>query len=67
MRLCPEVAGRRDRPSRLEPAGARMSGSGSTVFALANGAAEAWRLSRALAPGLEVGGGARVHVVRSCY
>lgn len=66
MRLCPEVAGWRERLARLSPAGARMSGSGSTVFALANDAADAWRLSRALATEGEVGGGARVHVVRSC-
>jgi 4-diphosphocytidyl-2-C-methyl-D-erythritol kinase len=66
MRLCPEVAGWRDRLARLGPAGARMSGSGSAVFALANDAGDAWRLSRALATEREVGGKARVHVVRSC-
>ncbi len=66
MRLCPEVAGWRERLARLRPAGARMSGSGSTLFALANDAAEALRLARALASQQEAGCQARVFVVRSC-
>jgi 4-diphosphocytidyl-2-C-methyl-D-erythritol kinase len=66
MRLCPEVGRWRERLARLGPAGARMSGSGSTVFALARGAADALRLSRALSSVREDGARARVHVVRSC-
>src|SRR5262245_44171097 len=66
MRLCPEVGQWRERLARLGPAGARMSGSGSTVFALARDAADALRYSRALASAREGGRQVRVHVVRSC-
>ena len=67
MKLSPEVAGLRERIARLGPAGVLMSGSGSTVFALARDAADARRFSRAIASGQDVGGKARVFVVRSCY
>ena len=50
----------------LRPAGVLMSGSGSTVFALAVTPAEAMRIARALTSAREVGAGARVFVVRSC-
>jgi 4-diphosphocytidyl-2-C-methyl-D-erythritol kinase len=66
MRLCPDVGRWRERLARLEPVGVRMSGSGSTVFALARDAADALRLSRALTSVGEDGDQARVHVVRSC-
>jgi len=63
MRLCPEVARLRRRLEALAPAGVMMSGSGSTVFALTDGPAEASRISRALLAEREVGDGTRVHVV----
>lgn len=66
MELCPEVARWRERLAQLEPAGVLMSGSGSTVFALARDAADALRLARALTSEREVGDQARVLVVRSC-
>jgi 4-diphosphocytidyl-2-C-methyl-D-erythritol kinase len=66
MILSPEVATLRERIARLEPAGVLMSGSGSTVFALARDAADALRLSRALTSVQEDGVKARVFVVRSC-
>jgi 4-diphosphocytidyl-2-C-methyl-D-erythritol kinase len=66
MRLCPEVSGLRRRLAGPGAAGVLMSGSGSAVFALARGAADALRLARALARGREDGGRGRVHVVRSC-
>jgi 4-diphosphocytidyl-2-C-methyl-D-erythritol kinase len=66
MRLCPEVAMLRQRLARLGPAGVLMSGSGSSVFALAHDAADALRLARVLTSAWDVGDKARVHVVRSC-
>jgi 4-diphosphocytidyl-2-C-methyl-D-erythritol kinase len=78
-RLCPEVAALRARLTNLrdEPGGpwAMMSGSGSTLFALCRGHADALRLARDLrnqqeertSSGGESGGGAlRVFVVQSC-
>jgi 4-diphosphocytidyl-2-C-methyl-D-erythritol kinase len=67
MKLSPEVAGLREEITRLGPAGVLMSGSGSTVFALARDAADARRLSRAMTSGQDVVGKVRVFVVRSCY
>lgn len=66
MRLCPEVAQVRQGLTRLGSCGVLMSGSGSTVFALAGDAADALRLARAVPSVLDGGGRARVHVVRSC-
>ena len=51
---------------RLNPAGALMSGSGSTVFALGRDAADAWRITRALGAAWEAASSVRVHCVRSC-
>jgi 4-diphosphocytidyl-2-C-methyl-D-erythritol kinase len=65
-RLCPAVAHWRERLEGLAPAGVLMSGSGSTVFALARDAAEALRMARALHGVREDGEQARVFVVRSC-
>jgi 4-diphosphocytidyl-2-C-methyl-D-erythritol kinase len=65
-RLCPAVAGLRRRLAGLGPAGERMSGSGTAVFALCRGPLEALRIARALRPAREEPGGVRVSVVRSC-
>jgi 4-diphosphocytidyl-2-C-methyl-D-erythritol kinase len=65
-RLCPAVSRLRQRLEALAPAGALMSGSGSTVFALGRDAADALRVSRALHDVREDGEQARVFVVRSC-
>src|SRR5205807_8317000 len=43
--LCPQVARLRERLAALAPAGVLMSGSGSSVFALCDGAAEAMRIA----------------------
>ena len=67
MKLSPEVVSLRERIARLDPAGVLMSGSGSTVFALARDAADALRLSRALTSVRDYGESARVFVVRSCF
>jgi 4-diphosphocytidyl-2-C-methyl-D-erythritol kinase len=67
--LCPKVAALQARLSSLGPrgcVGALMSGSGSTVFALCQGPAEAQSVARALRSVSEDGGSARVTVVRSC-
>ncbi|MFO0925608.1 MAG: 4-(cytidine 5'-diphospho)-2-C-methyl-D-erythritol kinase [Gemmataceae bacterium] len=66
MRLCPEVARLRARLAELGPAGVLMSGSGSTVFALAADADHAECLSRALTAVKEDGVRICVLVVRSC-
>jgi 4-diphosphocytidyl-2-C-methyl-D-erythritol kinase len=65
-RLCPEVGNWLSRLQALSPAGALMSGSGSTVFALGRDAADAMRIARALRDVREDGAQARVRVVRSC-
>jgi len=65
IKLAPEVERVRHRLLALSPLGVLMSGSGSTVFALARDAADAMRLGRALASGREAGTGT-CHVVRSC-
>ena len=65
-RLCPEVGHWLERLRQLAPAGAMMSGSGSTVFALARDADDAWRIARGLREGREAGACPRVLVVRSC-
>jgi 4-diphosphocytidyl-2-C-methyl-D-erythritol kinase len=69
--LCPEVKAWREQLAAtaslgVKCLGARMSGSGSAVFALAQDAAEALQITRAVANAREGGGAARVLVVRSC-
>jgi len=64
--LCPAVAAARERLLALRPAGALMSGSGTTVFALCRDAAEASRLARGLSSIREEWPGSRVCIVRSC-
>jgi 4-diphosphocytidyl-2-C-methyl-D-erythritol kinase len=70
--LCPEVARVRQRLAALGPAGAMMSGSGTSVFAVCRDRAEAVRVARAVpeapadrAPAAS-GGGVNLFVVRSC-
>jgi 4-diphosphocytidyl-2-C-methyl-D-erythritol kinase len=65
-RLCPEVAALHRELAELQPAGALMSGSGSTVFALCRRPGEALRIARGLRSAREEGAGTRVLVVRSC-
>ena len=64
--LCPVVADLRARLERLGPAGQRMSGSGSSVFALCRDHAEALRIAREIRHGLDEGVRVQVYVVRSC-
>ncbi len=65
-RLRPETAEWRERLAALGPAGAMMTGSGSTVFALCRSPEEALRVARGLNAFREKGAGPRVHIVRSC-
>jgi 4-diphosphocytidyl-2-C-methyl-D-erythritol kinase len=65
-RLCPAVSGLLARLAGLGPAGQLMTGSGSTVFALCRGPAEALTVARALISARDALGGARVCIVRSC-
>jgi 4-diphosphocytidyl-2-C-methyl-D-erythritol kinase len=70
-RLCPEVRWWREQLAAtaslgLGCLGARMSGSGSAVFALAQDAAEALQITRAVAKVPAGHSTARVLVVRSC-
>jgi 4-diphosphocytidyl-2-C-methyl-D-erythritol kinase len=65
-KLCPVVADLRARLERLGPAGQRMSGSGSSVFALCRDHAEALRIAREIRHGLDEGVRVQVYVVRSC-
>jgi 4-diphosphocytidyl-2-C-methyl-D-erythritol kinase len=67
VRLCPEVGHWLGRLRQLTPAGAMMSGSGSTVFALARDADDALRIARGLRDGREAETRPRVLVVRSCF
>jgi 4-diphosphocytidyl-2-C-methyl-D-erythritol kinase len=64
--LCPAVAEWRARLERLGPAGQRMSGSGSSVFALCRNQAEALRIARGIRHGLDEGVNVQVYLVRSC-
>jgi len=65
-RLCPVVGDVRRSLEAANPLGARMSGSGSTVFALARDGPDALRIARAVPDAWEGGGAGRVCVVRSC-
>jgi 4-diphosphocytidyl-2-C-methyl-D-erythritol kinase len=65
-RLCPALARVRDRLERLRPAGQRMSGSGTSLFALGRDHADALRIARELRHGLEEGVRLDVFLVRSC-
>jgi 4-diphosphocytidyl-2-C-methyl-D-erythritol kinase len=65
-RLCPAVAEVRQRLEATRPAGVLMSGSGTTVFALCRGRAEAQRIARALRSVTDDEGGGRVSAVRCC-
>lgn len=73
-RLCPVVALVRDRLRNLGPAGAMMSGSGTSLFALCRDADEALRVARGLRwdgfenrPTTEEGQNIRVFIVRGCF
>lgn len=71
VRLRPEVEAGLARLRVLGPAGAMMSGSGTSLFALCRDAGEAIRIARALRtestpPGAVAGGDLQVYVVRSC-
>jgi 4-diphosphocytidyl-2-C-methyl-D-erythritol kinase len=64
--MAPEVGRLRESMLSASPLGARMSGSGSAVFALCRDTSDAWRVARAVAEGREARGPVRVIVVRSC-
>jgi 4-diphosphocytidyl-2-C-methyl-D-erythritol kinase len=63
-KLCPAIRQVRQRLEKLSPAGALMSGSGTSVFALCRYRNEALRVARQLRHGLK--GEASVFLVRSC-
>jgi 4-diphosphocytidyl-2-C-methyl-D-erythritol kinase len=63
---CPEVGRVREALMEAGAMSARMSGSGSVVYAACRGPADAWRVARAVAEGREAQSLARVIVVRSC-
>jgi 4-diphosphocytidyl-2-C-methyl-D-erythritol kinase len=63
-KLCPAVRTIRRRMEKLNPAGVRMSGSGTSVYALCRSHNEARRVARQLRHGLK--GEASVFLVRSC-
>jgi 4-diphosphocytidyl-2-C-methyl-D-erythritol kinase len=65
-RLCPAVAALQARLASLHPAGAMMSGSGSSLFAMCRDRNEALRIAHALDDGPEEGQRPRVYLVRSC-
>lgn len=65
-RLCPEVADLQRRLTDLNPAGALMSGSGSSLFALGRDRADALRVARALRQRTDETRKPTVNVVRSC-
>jgi 4-diphosphocytidyl-2-C-methyl-D-erythritol kinase len=65
LALRPELADWLARLAAPGPAGCLISGSGSTVFAVCRGAAEARRVAAAVRPDADAAG-ARVFVVRSC-
>jgi 4-diphosphocytidyl-2-C-methyl-D-erythritol kinase len=65
-RLCPEAADLRRRLVEVNPAGALVSGSGSSVFALGRDRADALRVARALRQRTDEARIPTVNVVRSC-
>jgi 4-diphosphocytidyl-2-C-methyl-D-erythritol kinase len=65
QRLAPRLADYLDKLRKLGPAGVLVSGSGSTVFALCRGRAEAEELARAYVQG-PVDRKDKLYVVRSC-
>jgi 4-diphosphocytidyl-2-C-methyl-D-erythritol kinase len=68
-RLCPEVADWQARLTALQPAGAAMSGSGSSLFAVCRDRREALRIARELhgqPHGWNTAGGPKMILVRSC-
>ncbi|MGL4555081.1 MAG: 4-(cytidine 5'-diphospho)-2-C-methyl-D-erythritol kinase, partial [Gemmataceae bacterium] len=65
-RLCPAVGQVRRSLEAANPLGARMSGSGSVIFALARDGPDALRIARSVPDAREGGGTGRVCVVRSC-
>lgn len=64
-KLCPILANYQQRLAELRPAGQRMSGSGSSLFALCRDRSEALRLAQALRRGQQ-DEGFTVYVVGSC-
>ncbi len=64
-RLCPEVVAVQRRLVELNPAGALMSGSGSSLFALCRESDDAVRLARDLRA-VDTGRNLKVFIVRSC-
>ena len=65
-RLCPAVAAWQARLEDFQAAGCRMSGSGTSLFALCRDQSEAHRIARALRTGWEKESIPRVFLVRSC-
>jgi 4-diphosphocytidyl-2-C-methyl-D-erythritol kinase len=64
-RLCPAVAAWQARLESLQPLGCRMSGSGTSLFALCRDSREARHLAHALRTGGEEEARPRVYLVRS--
>jgi 4-diphosphocytidyl-2-C-methyl-D-erythritol kinase len=64
--LCPLVATIRQRVESLDPAGQRMSGSGSSYFALGRDAEDARRIATALSHGWDEEVRPRVSLVTGC-
>jgi 4-diphosphocytidyl-2-C-methyl-D-erythritol kinase len=65
-RLCPSVEAARARLRAANPAGVRMSGSGSAVYALCRDRSEAVRIAREIRTGPDDGPPPNVMVVRTC-
>lgn len=65
--LCPAVAEWAERLARLRPAGQRMSGSGSSLFALCRDRNEALAIARGLSEGPDDLVRPPVFLVRSCF
>jgi 4-diphosphocytidyl-2-C-methyl-D-erythritol kinase len=65
QKVRPEVADFQRRLEALKPAGARMSGSGSTLFALGRDRHDAVRIAQELRSGPEMRPGSSVYLVRS--